>query len=188
MFKDIVTFSNKTIEQYFQACRRVIKDEAPQKLYLGVRFAGEVRPEVVDRCAEYCDVVSYNLYKTSIEGLRFPTEHDKPIMATEFNISCVEPRYFHSPGYLHGGLMTHEERARGFKKYVEGALRDPRFVGCHWHRYMDDPPSENLIGENGQWGFIDITDTPYPHMRGACRDLAETMFRIRLNESVRTEP
>jgi hypothetical protein len=188
MLEDIATFSSKTIEQYFRVCHRAIKAEAPHKLYLGVRFAGEVRPEVVDRCAEYCDVVSYNLYKTSIEGLRFPTEHDKPLMATEFNVSCVEPRYFYSPGYLHGGLMTHVERARGFGEYVAGALRDPRFVGCHWHRYMDDPPSGNLIGENGQWGFIDITDTPYPHMRNACRSLAETMFRTRLYGFANVEP
>jgi len=45
---------------------------------------------------------------------------------------------------------------------------------------QDDPPSGNFIGENGQWGFVDICDTPYTELIGAARKFQETVLDIRL--------
>jgi len=127
-------------------------------------------------------VVTYNLYFTSVEHLRYPATTDKPVMVTEFNFSSRGPRYFYSAGYARPGLgiLTEDDRAKAFLDYVTGAARNPRIVGCHWHRYQDDPPSGNFIGENGQWGFVDICDTPYMELIGAARKFQETVLDVRL--------
>jgi len=182
MRDDFVAFGLKATDRYFEVCKRAIEAEAPNKLYLGCRFAGELRPEVVDACARHSDVITYNLYKTSIEALRVPTDVDKPVMITEFNFSAADARYFYNPGFVQAALRTQDERAEAFTRYVTEALRDPRIVGCHWHRYTDDPPTGNLINENNQWGFVDICDTPYAEIIAASRALSEAMFGIRLGE------
>ena len=90
-----------------------------------------------------------------------------------------------SPGFVQAALRTEEDRAAAFTRYVTEALRDPRIVGCHWHRYTDDPVTGNLIGENNQWGFVDICDTPYEELIAASREIGETMFAVRLGEGAR---
>lgn len=65
MRQDLAPFSGRVTERYFEGCRRAIKEVAPSKLYLGCRFARELRVEVADACARYLDVTIYNVYKTS---------------------------------------------------------------------------------------------------------------------------
>ncbi|MHC4717323.1 MAG: hypothetical protein ACYS5V_10155, partial [Planctomycetota bacterium] len=179
---DLARFSLAVADRYFATWARVLRELAPHKLYLGCRFAGQARGALVEACARHCDVVTCNLYVTSVEHLRYPARTDKPVMVTEFNFSTRSPRYFYSQGFTKAGLgiLTEDDRARAFLDYVTGAARHRRIVGCHWHRYQDDPPSGNFIGENNQWGFVDICDTPYEELIAAARTFQETVLTIRL--------
>jgi hypothetical protein len=84
---------------------------------------------------------------------------------------------------FHTGLVAVDnqaERADAYKTYVEAALRDPRIVGCHWYKYVDEPTvGRSFDGENYQIGFVDIVDTPYPEIIAAARGLGAAMYDIR---------
>ena len=177
--EDLVAFSKEFIETYFRTVREAIKETAPQKLYLGCRFAmARFSPMVLEAAARHCDVMTFNVYRRGVEGLWVPMSADVPMMIGEFHFGALDRGLFHT------GLVPTEdqaERAASYKSYVEGALRDPRFVGCHWFKYVDQPltgrPSD---GECYQIGFLDIADTPYPEIIGAAREVGGSMYSNRM--------
>ena len=53
----------------------------------------------------------------------------------------------------------------------------PSFVGSQWFQYQDQPASgRTLEGENGQYGFVDIVDSPYLELVSASRKVADTLY------------
>jgi hypothetical protein len=75
------------------------------------------------------------------------------------------------------------ERAATYRTYVEGALRHPQFVGCHWFQYMDEPVTGRVYDEeNYQIGFVDIADTPYAETIAASRAMGRNLYSCRLKE------
>jgi hypothetical protein len=67
-------------------------------------------------------------------------------------------------------------------RYIQGALRHPRFVGCHWFQFNDQHTTGRVFdGENAQIGFTDICDTPYPEIINAARALGNNMYAYRMN-------
>ena len=86
---------------------------------------------------------------------------------------------------FHTGLQeteNQEDRARAYKNYVTGALRNPYIVGTHWFQYGDQATTGRGDGENYQIGFLDIADTPYEETIQACRDVGYNMYKLRLNK------
>jgi len=175
---DLVAFYRKTANTYFRTVRDAVKAIAPNQLYLGCRFAW-VNPVVAEVAADYCDVVSYNLYRYDVAKFRFPGKKDVPLIIGEFHFGALDRGMFHT------GLRKakdQEERARHYEDYVRGVLRHPQFVGCHWFKYVDEPTTgRGLDGENYQIGFVDIVDTPYPETIGAVRKVGHDMYTYRLN-------
>ena len=84
-----------------------------------------------------------------------------------------------SPGLCPVGDQC--ERARSFRRVVEGALRHPLFVGSHWFQWRDQPLVGRGDGENYQIGFVDVCDRPYPKLAEAARAIGESMYGIRYN-------
>ncbi|MFH1069443.1 MAG: hypothetical protein V1794_07445, partial [Candidatus Glassbacteria bacterium] len=70
---DLVGFTAKTARTYFRTIREAMKELCPDQLYLGCRFAW-VNASVVAVAAEFCDVVSYNIYQLDISRFRLPVE------------------------------------------------------------------------------------------------------------------
>lgn len=74
-----------------------------------------------------------------------------------------------------------EDQARAYVRYIESALYNPYFVGAHFFLYCDQAatgrPSE---GENLQTGFVDVTDTPYPKLVEAAREVSADLYRCRM--------
>ena len=70
------------------------------------------------------------------------------------------------------------QRSRAYVAYVTAGLRHPCIVGTHWFAYTDQSAA-GRPGENFQIGFVDVTDTPYPVITSASRELAEQMYEIR---------
>jgi Beta-galactosidase len=174
---DLLAFSKKTADRYFETVRKAVKEISPQGLYLGCRFAW-ANPVAVAAAAKYCDVVSYNLYRRSVADFRLPLDADVPLIIGEFHFGALDRGMFHT------GLVPVADqaaRAAAYKDYVQGCLRHPQFVGCHWFKYMDESTTGRpLDEENYQIGFVDIADTPYPETIAACREVGYGMYEYRL--------
>jgi hypothetical protein len=175
---DLLVFNQKTIEQYFKVCRESIKAVAPNNLYLGCRF-NSVNEMVDVAASKYCDVVSYNLYYRSVADFKTKSRADVPLMIGEFHFGALDRGMFHT-GLQ--GMANQEDRAKAYLRYVQGALRHPQIVGCHWFQYTDQPTTgRSFDGENYQIGFVDICDTPNPELIQAARQIGTQMYPYRLN-------
>ncbi|HNQ87748.1 MAG TPA: beta-agarase [Verrucomicrobiota bacterium] len=183
--EDLEQFTTRTAEQYFRIVRDVIREVAPQQLYLGCRFAW-VNPRAAAAAARYCDVVSYNLYQRSVDGFRFNGNADVPLIIGEFHFGALDRGLFHT------GLVpvaNQKARAAAYREYVEGALRHPQFVGCHWFQYQDEPTTGRVYDEeNYQIGFVDIADMPYVETVEASRVLGESLYRLQRVQDRVPEP
>jgi hypothetical protein len=175
---DLAAFYTKTAETYFRTIREEVKRVAPKQLYLGCRFAW-VNNRAALAATKFCDVVSYNRYRYSVEDLTLPNDIDLPAIIGEFHFGALDRGMFHT------GLrktLDQNDRAAKYKSYVEGALRNPYIVGTHWFQYKDQATTGRGDGENYQIGFVDICDTPYPEIVAAAREVGYGMYEYRLNE------
>jgi hypothetical protein len=173
---DLAAFATRTAELYFRVCREAVKEEAPNNLYLGCRFAW-VNDRAVRAAAKYCDVISYNRYEETVDGFRLPEGIDRPVLIGEFHFGALDR------GLFHPGLRpVEDQRARGkaYRRYVRGALANPCLVGTHWFEFIDEATTGRGDGENYQIGFVDVCDTPYAETVEACRDVGRDLYTRRL--------
>jgi agarase len=57
---------------------------------------------------------------------------------------------------------------------------NPAFVGAHWFQYVDEPlTGRPYDGENYNIGFVTVTDTPYPEMVQAARQVLSEVYKQR---------
>jgi hypothetical protein len=172
---DLTAFYTKAAEQYFRTVRDAIKTIAPNQLYLGCRFAW-VNDRAAIAAGKYCDVVSYNFYRRSVENFKYPGA-DKPLIIGEFHFGALDRGMFHT------GLVpvaNQEARAQSYRDYVLGAVSHPQFVGAHWFQWKDEPTTGRVYDEeNYQIGFVDVADTPYRETIEASREVAAILYRQR---------
>lgn len=162
-------------EQYFAVVGKVLKEELPHHLYLGCRIAWGT--DVIYRAAaKYCDVVSVNIYSHKPIRDLPPDSADKPMINGEFHFGALDRGMFHT-----GLVATRDQndRARCYREYVTACLDHPRFIGTHWFQWQDQALTGRSDGENYQIGFVTVTDTPYPELVAAARDVARTMYARR---------
>lgn len=175
---DLDDFSRHYYHTYYRICRDAVREAAPGKLYLGDRICFLKNHTALSICAEYADVVSINLYDYTPNILDLPEGFDAPLLVGEFHFGTVTER-----GYWGGGLVTATDLSQAaelFQWYVGSALNHPNFVGVHWFQFFDQPLSgRRSDGENHRIGFVDVTDTPYPEMIEASREIAEKMYLMR---------
>ncbi len=175
---DLTAFYTRIAEEYFRVCREVVKEVAPENLYLGCRFAW-ANDRAIRAAAKLCDVVSFNRYAYSVADLDFPEGIDKPAIIGEFHFGALDRGMFHT------GLRPVADqaaRAEAYRSYVQGALKNPYLVGTHWFQYGDQATTGRGDGENYQIGLVDICDTPYPETIEAVRQVGTTMYRDRLED------
>lgn len=174
--EDLAAFYSRTAEQYFRLVRAALRRAAPNRLYLGCRFAW-ANPRAIRAAAKYCDVVSFNLYQRSVRDYKLPEGVDVPIVIGEFHFGALDRGMFHT------GLVptsSQQERAQAYRSYVTGALQNPNIVGCHWFEYQDEPTTGRVYdAENYQIGFVDVCDTPYPETIAAARAVGASLYRTR---------
>lgn len=136
-------------------------------LNLGIRFGGEPKDDVL-KAARGFDVFSVNIY--SYAPSRQALDHiysiaKRPILIGEFHLGAPERGM--APGLVQA--MNQQERAAGYRYYVEQCAAHPDVVGAHWFEWVDEPASGRFDGENYNIGFIDVTDQPYPEMVAAAK-------------------
>lgn len=173
---DLARFYTRIAEEYFRICREVVKDLAPDQLYLGCRFAW-VNDRGARAAAKYCDVIGYNLYEDSVADFRLPPDVDMPVIIGEFHFGALDRGMFHT------GLRptaSQQDRAEAYRNYVTGALQNPCLVGTHWFQYSDQATTGRGDGENYQIGLVDICDNPYPETIRVVREVGNAMYTTRM--------
>jgi hypothetical protein len=158
---DFKYFQKVFADTYFKTISDSLKWHAPNQMLLGGRFAVST-PEAVASCAQYCDVLSFNMYTLKPQdGYDFAAlaALDKPVLITEFNFGSTDR------GPLWGGVTQvakEEDRGPAYANFVKQALNEPSIVGVHWFQYLDQPVTGRLLdGENGHFGLVGVTDLPY---------------------------
>ena len=165
-------------EKYFSTISRILKEELPNHLYLGCRIAWGT-DVIYCAAARYCDVVSVNIYSRQPDRNLPPAALDKPMINGEFHFGALDRGLFHT------GLVAtrdQKERAECYRAFVNACLDHPRFVGTHWFQWQDQALTGRSDGENYQIGFVTITDTPYPELVQAARDIGASMYRRRYGQ------
>lgn len=175
--EDAEAFEYRFARRYFDIVGDAMRKHAPDQLYLGCRFALIYCTDAVMRaCAEVVDVVSINAYVDRIRPDMY-AELGKPVIIGEFHFGALDRGMFHT------GLQTatdQNDRADKYVRYVESLVQNPAFVGAHWFQYKDQPNTGRALdGENYNIGLVDITDTPYPELTAAARDVHSRMYALR---------
>lgn len=172
---DCREFSSAITEAYFKNIREEFKKIAPDKLYLGCRFARS-NGHALRIGAKYCDVISYNIYSHTLDNFALPEGLDKPVMIGEFHFGALDRGLFH-PGLIK--TDNQEDRARCYERYVVSALRHPNIIGTHWHQFSDQATTGRFDGENFQVGFVDVCDRPYAETVAKIREVGYSIYEIR---------
>jgi hypothetical protein len=158
---DLSAFEAVFADRWFQIVSEAIKRYDPNHLFLGARFA-EWTPEAVRACAQWCDVLSFNIYARSPSpstATALWRALDKPVLIGEFHFGSTDRGNFW-PGVV--DVAAEEARAPAYTAYLNAAVDDPNIVGCHWFAYADEPLTGRIgDGENGHIGLVAITDVPW---------------------------
>ena len=169
VIQDLQAFNRLFAETYFRVVAEAIRRHDPQHLYLGSRFQTRT-PEAVAACAKYCDVVSFNIYRDELGGAEWTRFHAlrKPALIGEFQFGSTDTGLFW-PGLF--DVAAEEQRGPAYAAYLRSAAANPDIVGCHLFQYVDEPLTGRLLdGENGNMGFVTVTDTPYADLVSAARE------------------
>ena len=172
---DLQAIHRAVVAKYFSTVRDAVKAVAPNRLYMGSRIAWG-RNVVYEECSRYADVVSVNIYGRLPNRDLPSAAEDKPMINGEFHFGALDRGMFHT------GLVAtrdQKERAECYRAFVNACLDHPRFVGTHWFQWMDQALTGRGDGENYQIGFVTVTDTPYPELVQAARDVAAKMYQRR---------
>jgi hypothetical protein len=178
MKEDFSSFLRAFARRYFRVVRETLRKYDSNHLYLGCRFAWRTQ-EAVEASAEFCDVVSFNIYDRRLDAQKwdFANKLHKPCLIGEFHFGALDRGMFH-PGLV--AASDQKDRARMYQDYVESVAVHPAFVGCHWFEYVDEPlTGRALDGENYNIGFVNVTDTPYPEMVAAAKASHQEVYRRR---------
>ena len=179
------------VDLYYKTCKEVLKEKAPNKLYLGSRLHNHYYPEdlshqkwIVPIAAKYCDVISFNRYRFSPNDLKpHNPSIDKPILIGEFHFGALDR------GMLHTGLRSvqnQQQREKAYFEYIKAALENPYLVGAHWFQYGEQAVTGRGDGENYQIGFLDVCDNPYQETIDGCREIGYQMYEVRMKSNEKT--
>lgn len=175
-FADCSDFSDVIVDGYYRSIRDEFKKVAPNKLYLGCRFAGSANEKFLRIGAKYCDVLSFNIYTFTLDQFKLPEGIDLPILIGEFHFGALDRGLFH---WTLIGVKNQKERGQAYYNYVESALKHPNFIGVHWHQFGEQPTTGRFDGENFQNGFLDVCDTPYWETIEKAREIGYKMYQVR---------
>jgi hypothetical protein len=175
---DLGDFVSMLAERYFSTVRDALRKADPDHLYLGCRFAWR-NSQAIWVASKYCDVISFNIYQKQVDPKAWDilNEVEGPSIIGEYHFGALDRGMFHT------GLVptdSQADRAVSFQTYLQSVLDHPALVGCHWFQYLDQPlTGRPLDGENYNIGLVDITDSPYPELIGAARQVHRTMYERR---------
>ncbi len=177
--EDCGDFGMTFAEKYFATVKAAVKEVAPTKLYLGVRFHGHIDKAVVALAGKYVDVVSYNIYDNPPNGrVNQYNDLDLPMMSTEWGVGSDPTQ---TPFRGEKLDIDPTERTRLIEQYMKGAIAHPNIVGAHFFQYRDQPISGRPDGEATLRGFVNIVDTPNFELVQTNRRIGYSLYASRAN-------
>ncbi|HWX65139.1 MAG TPA: beta-agarase [Rhodanobacter sp.] len=172
---DYSAWLRRYADTYFRGVADAIRRHDPHHLFLGGRFAVNT-PEAVAACAQYCDVVSFNVYADLPQhGFDATAMHqlDKPALISEFHFGSDDRGPF-GKGVV--SVWNEQQRGEAYARFVATAAADPDIVGAHWFQYADQPVTGRLLdGENSHIGLVGITDISFG---GFVETVSETNYKV----------
>ncbi|AWB65644.1 agarase [Saccharobesus litoralis] len=160
--KDFSTLLSAYADQYFKIVRQETKQQMPNHLYMGARFAPwGMTPEVLNAAVKYTDVMSFNYYREGLhpEQWAFLEEIDMPSVIGEFHFGADDTGLYHPGAVL---AQDQQDRAQKYQGYLNSVIDNPYMVGAHWFQYVDSPTTGRAHdGENYNVGFVTSADIPY---------------------------
>ena len=184
---EMEAFERRVAERYFAKVKAAVKKGSADTLYLGCRF-NTFNEGPAEIAAKYCDIVSYNLYRTpeNTAAFAFPGKADVPLLIGEWHFGALD-RGLCDPGLRQ--VADQEKRAASYVAYMEGVLAHPQFVGAHWFRYKDQSfTGRHSDGANAQNGLLDICDTPYQETVEASRSVGKRLYQLRWGKAAVSSP
>ena len=181
---ELRAFTGVMVDEYFRKTRETLKAFDPDLLYLGCRFCG-APVRVVEACAKYADVISYNIYSYSLKGWRLPSALDRPVLLSEFHFGATDRGPF---GRSLLECRDQDDRAATLRAYIADALGNPLIVGIHWHQFSDQATTGRFDGEYFQVGLTDVCDNPYPETVAALRAASADLYAVRAAADCSTSP
>ncbi|MDQ0289822.1 hypothetical protein [Oligosphaera ethanolica] len=175
---DMSAFYTRIADQYFSTVHAIIKDIAPNKLDLGCRFS-PWNDNASRAAARHCDVVSYNLYRYTLDDFALPEGVDMPVMVGEFHFGTLVRGYFY-PSLK--PVPDQEARRDAYVTYIRSALKSPLFVGAHWFQLGDCSTTGRSDGANAEIGLLTGTDLPYHELLDGVRQVGWKLYEIRYQD------
>ena len=171
--EDELTYVEMVADTYFSIVTEAVRDVDPNHLIIGSRLNGNVRYRipVVRKTSEYCDVMSINYYREweiLEEDWMFWAEHtDIPWMTTEFytkgfdtvgdiDIDANTIDNDDGAGWL---VPDQEERALFFENYVLKTMEDPKCIGFHWFRFIDNNGSNKGLYDGNYEIYVPLEES-----------------------------
>ncbi len=159
--RDYSAWLRRYADAYFRTVAEAIHRHDPHHLFLGGRFAVNT-PEAVAACAQYCDVVSFNVYADLPQhgfDAAAMQQLDKPVLISEFHFGSDDRGPF-GKGVV--SVWNEAQRGEAYARFIAAAAANSDIVGAHWFQYTDQPVSGRLLdGENSHIGLVGITDIPF---------------------------
>ena len=183
--EDELIYVGMVADTYFSIVTTAVRNIDPNHLILGSRLNGNIRYRipVVEKTGEYCDVMSINYYREweiqEADWIFWAEHTDIPWMTTEFytkgqdvegNLDVDGDIIDNDDGA--GWLVpTQKERAVFFENYILKTLEDPRCIGYHWFRFVDNNGSNK--------GLYDADYEAYPDLAKSFVEINEAKYALR---------
>ncbi len=176
-------------DRYFAVTTQAVRARDPHHMILGTRFNRAAPAPVVASAGRHCDVLSFNLYH---DGRRFEPSAiwgferfdlyfdlaDRPILISEFSYRAQDSGLPNVKGAV-ADVATQEERAQGYRFYLQAMTAKRYIVGVHWYKHADEPVAGRFDGEDSNYGLVTVHDDPYwPLVEGVTRTNGNVYDRL----------
>lgn len=160
-------FVHSTFRKHIETVSRNLRKYDPNHLSLGIRFGHSRVPHdnILSICKDFFDVFSFNTYRIS-PNMDYVNEVaqkiDLPMILGEFHFGTIDRGM--APGLVQ--VADQQQRAVALRYFAENAFSHPNIVGISWFQYTDQGLTGRGDGERYNIGIIDVTDRPYPIVKG----------------------
>lgn len=178
--KDLTAFEELYTHTYFKVCRDAIKAIDKDVMYLGCSFGtyGSAWEYAAKISADYCEVVTANIYRYNVAGLTLPKgSTDRPILIGEWHFTPQDEGTF---GISMVPVGTSQNQAICTYEFMKSAANNPAVAGVDWYSWIDLPLTGRYDKADSGIGLIDIADTPRYKLIGTFKKFSEEVYKMRL--------
>lgn len=176
---DLYDFEELYTRQYFKVCRDAIKNIDKDAMYLGCSFGtyGSAWEYAAMISADYCEVVTANIYRYNISNLALPAgSKDRPILIGEYHFTPYDGGTF---GITMVPVETAENQALCTLEFMRSAAHNPAVAGIDWFAWFDLPATGRYDKADSGIGLVDMADTPHYKLVETFKKFSEEVYKMR---------